>query len=134
MIKISPLDKARELGNSISQSDEYTNLRKAEEAFHNDNESVKLLKDLEVKKKKYESLISSDNINNKIIKSLFEEIKDIEKKIANNLIIQNLYDCQLKYDKLIKNVNTIIGYMIGSTAQSKSGRSGCKGSCSGCKK
>ncbi|MTI48132.1 YlbF family regulator [Sporosalibacterium faouarense] len=121
----NPLDKARELGSAIINSKEYSELKEAEKQFLNDKASD-LLDSYNSKMKEYSNLVSKKDRNLEEEESLMAELKDLKKEIDNNEVINYQYECQKKYDKLIKDINDIINYMTGNN-QKKSGCSGCSG-------
>lgn len=96
------LDKARELGMAILDSEEYTALKESEVAIHEDTESYRLFRDMD-----------------KSEKDRMEALKD--EKVACYI------ECQGRYNSLMKDINTIISYYTGYIAEK-----GDCGSCSGC--
>lgn len=96
------LDKARELGAAILESEEYVDLKESEVALHEDTGSYRLFRDM-----------------NNSEKDRMEALKD--ENIARYI------ECQNKYNSLIRDINTIISYYTGYTAEK-----GDCGSCSGC--
>lgn len=87
----NPLDSARNLAYCILNSKEYSDLIEAEEQYLGDNYAINLVREL----------------NNSNICSLNE----IQKKIDNNTTIQNLYECQNEYKKLLKNIDNIVKFI-----------------------
>lgn len=121
------LKKARELAMSILESDEYLQLKKAEEEFNNDLEAPSLIKDYEEHLREYNLRFSKQSDKNEIESSLLK-LKKLKNKIDNNKVLNNLYQCQKKYDSMMKNVNNIVDFIIGKESKGKK----CNG-CSGCK-
>ncbi len=122
----NPLDKARELGNAISQSKEYLALRKAEADFHNDKEASDLLKTINDKKQKL-NLIKHEEAEGSNVVMLENEITILNDEIQKNIVIQSLFEAQEHYNNLIRNVNNIIDFITGNE------KKGCSNnSCGSC--
>lgn len=118
------LDKARELGNSITQSIEFQALLKAEDDFRNDIELLSLIGVID----KIKATSSQEEY--------LEDIITLEEEINKSSIMIELNLAKKNYDKLLKDINNIISYItdeesrvLFSTSKSKKG---CGSSCGGC--
>jgi len=120
-------DQARELGQRLRDSKEYTALTEAEETLYNDLIASSLLSQLEARNIEYKNLISRGDKDIHGEKIIVEEIKKIKKEIDDNQVIKNLNLCQHEYDNLVRNVNNLIDYITGKT----NNKSKCS-SCNGC--
>ena len=129
--KLDPLDSARELGNSITESKEYKKLVKAEDDFHNDTNLQKIIKELESLKK-----ISSSCGNNHERLMYDDKINELNQSISRSDVMNNLTLAKAEYDKVFKDVNNIISYITDDESRIKvkkeSNSGGCGGGCSGC--
>ena len=122
---LNVLDNARNLGNSIVESEEYKNLLKAEEDYYNDKKLTELLKELNDIKEK-----TNDP----------QDISRLEEKISRNKSMISYTNAKDKYDEVFKNINNLITYITDGqsrpiTEKSKDTKdcstcSGCSGGCS----
>lgn len=128
------LDNARNLGNSITQSIEYQNIIKAEEDYLNDTKLEKIIKELEFTKNMYDS---ATNLEDHEVNMYKAQIRHLEEVLANSNTLNNLKEAKDKYDKIFKNINNIISYLIDEDSRIKvdlnSNKKDCS-SCSGCSK
>ena len=118
------LDKARELGNSITQSIEFQLLLKAEDDFHNDIELLSLIEVLD----KIKATSSHEEY--------LEDIDTLEEEINKSSTMIELTLAKKNYDKLLKDINNIISYMTDDESRvsrsTSKNKKGCGGSCGGC--
>ena len=127
---LDPLDNARELGNSITESKEYKQLVSAEDDFHNDTSLQKMIKELESLK-----TISSSCGNNHERLMYDDKINELKQNISKSDVMNKLNLAKAKYDKVFKNVNNIISYITDDESRVKvkeESSGGCGGGCSSC--
>lgn len=103
-MKNNPLNKARELAASIVNSEEYKDIKRAEDALYSDSEVSEI----------YKKYLESGKL----------ESENEEKK----KIVKEYIEAAGKFNSLMRNINTIISYTIGYT-----GAKGDCSSCTGCK-
>lgn len=130
MNKYDVLDKAKELGEAIINSDEYLNLKEAEKQFMNDPEASSLIETYEKKALDYKELRKESKGHSEKEKELLNTLKEIQQNMNNNKTLTHLYYCQKEYDSLIIKINDIIDYKTGNTIKGIT-KGGCTG-CSGC--
>lgn len=128
---LNPLDNARDLGYSVTESQEYKNLIKAEEDFLNDSSLKKLMDELEKTRSLFES---SPNIEQHEVNMYLNKINELEETINNDETLKALIEAKNEYDKLFKNINSLISFITDEesriTLKSSSSKSGCGGGCS----
>ncbi len=130
-MKNDPIYKARELGISILESTQYTNLKNAEKQYNNDIEASSLMNLYNEHMEVYNKFIFNKDRSLDKEKEVIDKIKEIKKQIDENSILENLYKCQKEYDSLIKDINDIINYITGNNVNNKSK---CRDNCGGCYK
>jgi len=121
------IEKARELGLMIANSDEMTNFKKSEEGLYQDSKANTILNDLKLLQteltKAFEETSDKD-----IIESIKERITAKYQEANNNEILKNYFEASSKFNNLVKTINDVISYSI-------SGEEGCSpnkcGSCGG---
>ena len=133
---LDPLDSARDLGYSITESLEYKVLIKAEEDFLNDSNLEKLMNELEKTRSLYES---SPNIEQHEVNMYLDKINELEETINSDETIKALTKAKSEYDKLFKNINSLISFITDEesrinlkSSSSKSGCGGCSSESEGC--
>ncbi len=127
--KLNPLDSARDLGYSITQSVEYKNLIKAEEDFYNDTKLKNLMDELESMRSLYNS---SPNSGEHEVRMYLEKIEELEQKIGQNTTMNNLTTARIEYDKLFKNINSLLSYITDEESRINLKSSSSKSGCGGC--
>ena len=129
--KSNPLDTARDLGYSITETTEYKNLIKAEEDFLNDYNIKKLMDELEKTRSLHES---SPNIEQHEVNMYLNKINELEETINNDETIKALTKAKSEYDKLFKNINSLISFITDEESRiilkDSSSKGGCGGGCS----
>lgn len=114
MINKDTLDRARELGISLIESREYKELQSADNKFSNDDEAKELIRLLNAKKELYNEVKLKEIYDSSIIKTIIEDMEELELKVKCNKTIENLNKCQNNYNKLMRNVNNVIDYYTGN--------------------
>ena len=120
---MSVIEKAHELANAITNSTEYQELRKAEEAMLNDAAAQDILDRYREIQENLDTQAPSDDLQ--------ESIENIEREMKNTPVIVNYLDAQEKVMRLLEEVNFILGRAInGDNEACDSGN--CGGGCCGC--
>ncbi len=123
------LDKARELGEMIRDSEEMRRYLDAEIDVEKDDKAKQLMN--EFKALQVEVVrASKEGKNKEFIDGLREKLMDKQKVLDSNEVIKNFFKTKHNVDRLVKNVNEVIKYAITGDSGCYSGKCG---SCSGCK-
>ena len=121
------LQKAKELGMMIADSQEFATLKAAEEAQLADSEATALMAGYAAKRDELSAKMATPDITKEEIEAIKKEYQDEFDKICENKNIKNYLDANRSFAMLIEQVNSIIGYFV------KGGESsGCSGNCSSC--
>lgn len=119
------LNKAKELGNMIADTEEMRELLKADVLFKQSDRAKKLFKEYgEIQK---QIIIDKDN-NGEELKKMLEEK---QKEINSHDISREYIEKKSNFDNLMKKINDVIVFTI-SGEEGCSCKGGC-GSCGGCK-
>src|SRR6056297_52802 len=108
---MSVIEKAKELGQELVDSEEYKELKRKESALYDDEEATSLLEEYE-------------NINNQLqmARANGQEVNDdqqkkmqsLQMKMENNPSIKSYIESQKKFNEVMSSVNKIInGYITG---------------------
>lgn len=127
----NPLDSTRDLGYAITESIEYKNLIKAEEDFYNEPKLKDLIDELESTRSLYNS---SPNSGEHEVTMYLNKIKELEQIVDQNSVMINLTEARSEYDKLFKNINSLISYITDEESRINIKSSSTKSGCGGCSK
>lgn len=120
---MSVLEKARELGNEIANSKEMLAMRDAEMAMLREPSAKVILREFEEKRRAFQMIQSQGQQLNDNQK---KEAEEIEKKMLENHHIYSFFMAQKDFEKLLEEVNKIIGESIGlKSCCSDSGNENC---------
>lgn len=121
------LQKAKELGMMIAESEQFARVKDAEEAQLNDSEATQLMMEYSQKQDELSKRASEPNITKEDFENIRKEAQEAFEKICENKNIKAYLEANRAFSSMIEQVNTIIGYFVkGGDA------SGCGGNCSSC--
>ena len=126
------LDKAKELGEEISASQEIIRMRDTQNSMLASPEATSLVEEFNIKQKKYMEL---RNQGVELTDSQKKDVEDLEKRMLDNPLIVDFFRAQQEFERMLEGINNIISKAISGEQSSCSG-GGCSGdccsSCSGC--
>ncbi|KJS14856.1 MAG: hypothetical protein VR69_15285 [Peptococcaceae bacterium BRH_c4b] len=126
------LDKARELGEEISSSQELLRMRDTQNAMLASPEASNLVGEFNDKQKKYMALRSQGIELNE---SQQKDVEDLEKRMLDNPLIVDFFRAQQEFERMLEGINNIISSAISGESSSCAGGAcsdDCCSSCSGC--
>ena len=98
-------EKGRELGRHIGQSREYQELKRANDALAQDQEAVKLLKQMEALRGDAQRMIERGQ---RPTPDMEKQLDDLLSKVQVQPVYQRLLAAQENFDKLMQRVNELI--------------------------
>ena len=98
-------EKGRELGRHIGQSREYQELKRANDALAQDQEAVKLLKQMEALRGDAQRMIERGQ---RPTPDMEKQLDDLLSKVQVQPVYQRLLSAQENFDKLMQRVNELI--------------------------
>lgn len=130
------IEKARELGALIQQSEQYTAFYDAARANDNDPELQRLIGVFNMKRRALNELMHKEEKSADAMTSLDDEIGEIYQEIMNNPCMVKYNDTKEAFEKMLSSVN----YIITNSANGQDPYelpdeppvSSCSGSCSTC--
>lgn len=126
------LDKARELGMALSESEEFSRVVAAREAVDG-NEGVRtLLDEYQSAQDRMVEVLSDANMSKQEVGALTKKTQEIENLLLANPLFSELLDAQTEFQKLMRQVNREIGACIGMETADPDDMSSCSGSCATC--
>ena len=108
---MSVLDKARELGVEISRCNELINMREAEVMMLQNSEAQEIIKEFNEKQRAFQMIQSQGQ---QLTEGQKQEAEELEKKMLDNPYIYNFFKAQQTFEKVLEEINRIIGESIGS--------------------
>jgi len=122
------IEKARELGKMIADSDEMKALKGAEELQLADPKAQELMMEYANKREEISKKASDPNMTKEGFEAIQKEMEDAFKKLMTNENIKRYIEANKQFKTLIEQVNAIIAYFVKGEEQSGS----CSGNCSSC--
>lgn len=121
------LTKARELGQAIVDSEEYKNLKAAEEKQDKDEEAMALLVEYNNVRKALAEEINNAEVSDERMAEIRSQLEESYEKVMSHPTISEYYEAQQKFEGVVQQMNAILTYFM--TGQISGG---CSGNCSGC--
>lgn len=121
------LEKARELGMMIAESDEFKKLKETEQAQLADPDAQQMMADYNAKREEFAQIASRDDLTKEDWEKLNMNAQAEFIKLCQNENIKNYLDANQLFQDLISKVNSIIAHFVRGDDDS-----GCSGSCSSC--
>ncbi|MBQ8540660.1 MAG: YlbF family regulator [Clostridia bacterium] len=121
------LTKARELGQAIVDSEEYKNLKEAEEKQEKDEEAMALLVEYNNVRKALAEEINASEVSDERMAQIRTQLEETYEKVMSHPTISEYYEAQQKFESVVQQMNAILTYFM--TGQISGG---CSGNCSGC--
>lgn len=120
------LEKANELAEALTESEELVTMRKAELAMNSDPEAEKIIAEFQAKQKQvYEVQMHGQELSDQDKK----EIEAIEGKMNGNSSIRAYMEATDKFENLLKSVNMIITRALSGEEQGCGCGSECGSDC-----
>ncbi len=127
------LDKARELGMALSESEEFCRVIAAREAVDAHEGVRALLDEYQDAQNKMVEILSGEDMDKTEVAALTKHTQEIEGMLLDNPLFSELLDAQTEFQKLMQQVNREIGACIGmESADPDEDSIGCTGSCATC--
>lgn len=121
------LTKARELGQAIVDSEEYKNLKAAEEKQEKSEEAMALLVEYNNVRKRLAEEINASEVSDERMSEIREELEKCYEKVMSNPDISEYYEAQRRFESIVSQMNSILTYFMTGEISG-----GCSGNCSGC--
>ncbi|MDD4335217.1 MAG: YlbF family regulator [Desulfotomaculaceae bacterium] len=127
---MSIIEKARELGNSLSESKELNTMRESEKMMMENQEARDSIAQFDEKQRAYQA-IQAQGVE--LTEKQIKELEDLEFKMLNNPYVYNFFKAQQEFQAILESINNIIGEAIGVKSQGcgcGDASCGCDGECS----
>lgn len=131
------LEKARELGIALSESDEFINMTRTREAMEADQALMDELNEYNALHESLAQMLALDGDNQSAIQESSRDLERLHESLLANETFMAMLEAQGEFQQLMKRVNAVIGMCIGADNGSDSSQrdeqeGGCSGSCEHC--
>ena len=125
------IEKARELGQMLSECDEFKALKGAEEMQLADPEAQQLMMEYANTREALSKRAADENVTKDDFENIQKEAEDAFNKLLTNENIKRYIEANGAFKTLIDQANAIIAFYVKGEEQSGSCSGNC-GSCGGC--
>lgn len=122
------LEKARDLGVALSQSQEFIRMQSARAVLDANDVVTGALNDFQSKQDQLMELLSGENPDRLQVAALSRDVETLQEQLVQNPIFSEAMEAQNAFSQLMTQVNREISTCIGLQREESS----CGGSCSGC--
>jgi len=122
------IEKARELGKMLADSDEFKALKGAEELQLADKEAQELMMEYATKREELGAKAAEENLTKEDFENIQKEAEEAFNKLLTNANIKRYIEANGAFKTLVDQVNAIIAFYVKGEEQSGS----CSGNCSSC--
>ena len=131
------IDKAKELGLALSESEEFQRVTAARAAFEQDAVSLALMDQYNDTQDKIVELLESTDPDPSEITALSQDLERLQGELSEAPAFVAVIEAQKQFQALMRQVNGVIGECIGLSGAEdilsfSSSSSGCSGSCASC--
>ena len=131
------IEKARELGIAISESEEFINMTRTREAMEADEQLMANLNEYNAMQQSIMDIMSSDTDNTQAVQDMSRDIERLHDELLANETFHAMLEAQARFQQLMKQVNRVIGLCIGAEEHNEPDsdeeeEGGCNGYCSHC--
>ena len=122
------LEKARELGEMLADSEEYKRMKVAEAAKNADEAALSLLADYNRRANEFASKIRTAEPTKEELEEYRESLGKAFAELDANPVVHEFLEASKAFDDMMKNINSIIAFYVVPEKQGGS----CSGNCSSC--
>lgn len=120
------LEKARELGQAIAESDEQTNMRTAEDAVMEDAQASALMQEYSELKVQVQDMLESESPDEEALSQKSDRLQEAQDQLNALPLVQQMLETRGAFAQMMAQVNQVIQFMVtGETSD-------CGGDCGGC--
>lgn len=124
------IEKARELGKMIVDSDEFRNLKLSEKMLETDEKSIQLMMEYQSIQDELLAALQSGKDSSEI-DALRDKFMAKQDEIGNYEVTRNFLNARTEFENLMQQVNDAIASLVRESEETGCSDHGCAG-CSGC--
>ena len=122
------LEKARELGEMLADSEEYKRMKAAEVAKNADETALSMLADYNRKANEFAAKIRTSEPTKEELEEYRDSLGKAFAELDANAVVHEFLESSKAFDDMMKNINSIIAFYVVPEKQGGS----CSGDCSSC--
>ena len=131
------IEKARELGIAISESEEFINMTRTREAMEADEQLMAHPNEYNAMQQSIMDIMSSDTDNTQAVQDMARDIERLHDELLANEAFHAMLEAQARFQEVTNQVNRIIGLCRGAEEHNEPDadeeeEGGCNGCCSHC--
>lgn len=120
------LEKARELGQAIAESEEQLNMRAAEDAVMEDAQASTLMREYSELKIEVQQMLESESPDEEALSAKSDRLQEAQDQLNDLPLVQRMLETRGEFAQMMAQVNQVIQFMVtGETSD-------CGGDCGGC--
>ena len=127
-IKMDVLEKARELGEMLADSEEYKRMKAAEAAKNADETAIAMLADYNRKANEFAAKVQAAQPTPEELEEYRVSLGNAFAELDANAVVHEFLEATKAFDDMMKNINSIIAFYVVPERQGGS----CSGDCSSC--
>ncbi len=125
------LEKARELGLALSESEEFMRMQSARAAMEANEMITSMLEEYQEKQDRIVNMLSGDDLDRTAVAALSSDVEALQEQLLANPLFSEALEAQNAFQNLMGMVNKEIGSCIGVNGEGETS-GGCSGSCGSC--
>lgn len=125
------IDKAKELGQAVLESEQYVEMRLAEEAAMHDKDAAMLVAAVAEQRKIVEGLLASASVDASALSAEGAKLQEMEKAMKENPVVKNMSERRAAFSQMMNDINAVLRYVINGDDPDTESDS-CGGDCSSC--
>ena len=125
------IEKARELGLALSESEEFRQMLRARAAFDADEIVSGKFNEYNAKQEEIVSLLEQSDADSSRVSAMSDDLERLQKELLGDPVFSGLISAQNDFQQLMQRVNKTIGACIGMEEEEEE-ESGCSGNCASC--
>lgn len=124
------LEKARELGLAIAESEEQKGMRTAEDAVMEDAQASSLMQEYSELKVQVQDMLESEAPDEQTLAEKSDRLQEVQDQLNDLPLVQRMLESRGAFAQMMAQVNQVIQFMV--TGEEPSDCGGDCGGCSGC--
>ena len=128
---MNPLDKAKELGQLLVESDEYKRFKAAESQHLSDSAAQEIMENYNLRRLELAAKMRDCDMDEEQLKEVRAEMVAETNAIMENEVVREYIEAAQDFSELIAQVNAIISHFVKGEDADDCGGGGC-GGCHGC--
>ncbi|MBQ3761894.1 MAG: YlbF family regulator [Clostridia bacterium] len=125
-------ERTRQLGDALMKSEEYVNMKQAEQNLTRNADAAKLVGRFIELRNEMEEIMSKNEKDWARVQTLTKEIDETRSLMEKNEDVMHVEEARGKFSELINQVNSVLHFIVSGEMDTGSGCTGNCSSCGGC--